>query len=82
LLFRFVILGSPEKPKGPGEGALWQVWLQVIGGKLLAGFSPITEASWHNTTPAARLIAVDTRIIQKNGFKSKPFHSHKPLILL
>ena len=22
LLFRFVILGSPEKPKGPGEGAL------------------------------------------------------------
>jgi hypothetical protein len=24
LLFRFVILGSPEKPKGPGEGALWQ----------------------------------------------------------
>jgi hypothetical protein len=20
LLFRFVILGSPEKPKGPGEG--------------------------------------------------------------
>jgi hypothetical protein len=37
LLFRFVILGSPEKPKGPGEGPLWQVWLQVIGGKLLAG---------------------------------------------
>jgi hypothetical protein len=32
LLFRFVITGSPEKPKGPGEGALWQVWLQVIGG--------------------------------------------------
>jgi hypothetical protein len=32
LLFRFVILGSPEKPKGPGEGPLWQVWLQVIGG--------------------------------------------------
>jgi hypothetical protein len=25
LLFRFVITGSPEKPKGPGEGALWQV---------------------------------------------------------
>ena len=25
LLFRFVILGSPEKPKGPGDGALWQV---------------------------------------------------------
>jgi hypothetical protein len=24
LLFRFVILGSPEKPKGPGEGALWR----------------------------------------------------------
>ena len=32
LLFRFVILGSPEKPKGPGEGALRQVWLHVIGG--------------------------------------------------
>jgi hypothetical protein len=26
LLFRFVILGSPEKPKDPGEGALWRVW--------------------------------------------------------
>jgi hypothetical protein len=25
LLFRFVITGSPKKPKGPGEGALWQV---------------------------------------------------------
>jgi hypothetical protein len=25
LLFRFVISGSPEKPKGPGEGALRQV---------------------------------------------------------
>ena len=25
LLFAFVILGSPEKPKGPG-GALWQVY--------------------------------------------------------
>jgi hypothetical protein len=24
LLFAFVILGSPKKPKGPG-GALWQV---------------------------------------------------------
>ena len=24
LLFRFVISGSPEKPKGPGEGALWR----------------------------------------------------------
>jgi hypothetical protein len=24
LLFRFVILGSPEKPKGPGEGPLWR----------------------------------------------------------
>ena len=28
LLFRFVILGSPEKPKGPSEGALWQVWIR------------------------------------------------------
>ena len=37
LLFRFVIFGSPEKPKGPGEGALRQVWLQVIGGSELQG---------------------------------------------
>jgi hypothetical protein len=37
LLSRFVILGSPEKPKGPGEGALRQVWLQVIGGSELQG---------------------------------------------
>ena len=32
LLFRFVITGSPEKPKGPGEGAPVAVGLQVIGG--------------------------------------------------
>jgi hypothetical protein len=25
LVFRFVMTGSPKKPKGPGDGALWQV---------------------------------------------------------
>jgi hypothetical protein len=34
LLFRFVILGSPEKPKGPGEGPCGRFWwiVQVIDG--------------------------------------------------
>jgi hypothetical protein len=33
LLFRFVIFGSPEKPKGPGEGALRQVGVERLSNR-------------------------------------------------
>jgi hypothetical protein len=72
LLFRFVISGSPEKPKGPGEGALGQVGVERLSNRRQAtggGFHPLLCTLGPILFPR-QLIAVDTRIIQKNGLNA------------
>ena len=62
LLFRFVILGSPEKPKGPGEEALWQVKVERLSNRRQStgrGFHPLLCTLGIILLPR-QLIAVDT----------------------
>jgi hypothetical protein len=60
LLFTFVILGSPEKPKGPGEGPVaGLVDREVIGGGGIAGVLGVIHYDSAHDFPARGNAAAD-----------------------
>jgi hypothetical protein len=68
LLFRFVILGSPETPKGPGEGPL--AGLGRIGGRRPKYFRAALRRSL-GFYLAARNARANTQSIHEIAVKSR-----------
>src|ERR1700738_2300861 len=65
LLFRFVISGSPEKPKGPGAGAPVAGLKDSLGNqrRRRRWFSHAPQVFWCVILSSCSLLAADARII-------------------